>query len=63
VVLARVYLRISDVLPSCKSKMDECGLAILSAVDQTIVLYNAKTIMTFLATIGSPAFKPHLCQL
>ena len=43
--------------------MSECGLAILSAFDQSIVPHDAKTIMTFLVTIGSPAFELHLCQL
>ena len=63
VVLAQVYLRIGEVPPGCNRKMGECGLAILSAVDQTVAPHDAKTIMTFLVAISNPAFKPHLCQL
>ena len=63
VVLAQVDLSLSEVLPSCNGKMGEWELAVLSAVDQTIVPHDAKTIMTFLVAIGSPAFELHLCQL
>jgi len=63
VVLSQVDLSLSEVLPSCNNKMGEFGLAILSAVDQTIVTHDAKTIMTFLVVISSPVFELHLCQL
>jgi len=61
-IVSQVNLSPSD-LPSCNSKIGECGLAILSGVDQTIAPHDAKTIMTILVTIGSPAFELHLCQL
>ena len=55
VVLAQVNLHLSEVLPSCNGKMGECGLDILSAVDQAIMPHDAKTIMTLVLLVAIAA--------